>query len=95
MRVLLVTAASALCLVGCATPQDRALAQQQEVQRMMAQYGPACTQMGFVPNTDPWRDCILRSAGQEGGRGGVSTSIGLGVGSGGRGGIGIGFGIGR
>ncbi|MCD2515941.1 hypothetical protein LQ564_06375 [Massilia sp. G4R7] len=96
MRIAILMAASGLCLLGCATPQDRAQAQQNEVGRMMLEYGPACTQMGFVPNTDPWRDCILRSAGQNGGaRGGVSTSIGVGVGSGGRGGVGIGFGIGR
>lgn len=95
MRVLLLTAASAFCLLGCASPQDRALAQQQDVERMVAQYGPACTQMGFTPNTDPWRNCILRSSAPDGTRGGVSTSIGVGVGSGGRGGLGIGFGIGR
>jgi len=92
MRIVILTAASALCLLGCATPQDRALAQQAEVDRMMAEYGPACTQLGHAPNTDPWRDCIIRSAGP---KSGVSTSIGVGVGSGGRGGIGIGFGIGR
>ncbi len=96
MLVFILAAASAMCLLGCATPQDRAVAQQAQVERMMAEYGPACTQMGYATNTDPWRECILRSAGQDGGtRGGVSTSIFGGVGSGGRGGIGIGIGIGR
>jgi len=96
MRIALLMAASGMCLLGCATPQDRALAQQAEVERMVATYGPTCTQMGFTPNTDPWRNCILKASGPDGGaRGGVSTSIGLGVGSGGRGGLGIGFGIGR
>ncbi len=96
MRVFILAAAGALCLLGCTTPQDRALAQQAQVERMMAEYGPACAQVGFTPDTDPWRECILRSVGQDGrARGGVSTSIFGGVGSGGRGGIGIGIGIGR
>lgn len=96
MRVFILAAASTFALLGCATPQDRAAAQQAEVQRMMAQYGPACAQMGFTPDTDPWRECILRSAGHDGGaRSGISTSIFGGFGSGGRGGIGIGLGIGR
>jgi hypothetical protein len=94
MRIYIVMAASALCLLGCATPQDRALAQQAEVERMMIEFGPACTQLGHVPNTDPWRNCILQSA-TNAGRTGVSTSIFGGVGSGGRSSIGIGFGIGR
>lgn len=94
MRVYMLMAASALCLLGCATSQDRALAQQAEVERMMIEFGPACTQLGHVPNTDPWRNCILQSA-TNAGRGGVSTSIFGGVGSGGRSSIGIGFGIGR
>lgn len=96
MRLLMMIAGSAFCLLGCATPQDRALAQQSEVERMMLEYGPACTQLGHVPNTDPWRNCVLQSGANHGGaRGGVSTSIGIGVGSGGRSGLGIGFGIGR
>jgi hypothetical protein len=69
--------------------------QQAEVERMMAEYGPACTQLGYATNSDPWRDCVLRSAGNNGGSR-VSTSLFGGWGSGGRGsGIGIGIGIGR
>lgn len=94
MRVLMLMAASSLCLLGCATPQDRALAQQAEVERMMAEFGPACTKVGYTPNTDPWRDCVVQSATRSG-RTGVSTSIFGGIGSGGRSGFGIGFGIGR
>ena len=94
MRVMMLIAASSLCLLGCATPQDRALAQQAEVERMMAEFGPACSQLGYAMNSDPWRDCVLQSA-QRSGRSGVSTSIFGGFGSGGRSGIGIGIGIGR
>jgi len=94
MRIVMLMAASALCLLGCATPQDRALAQQAEVERMMAEFGPACTKVGYTPNTDPWRDCVVQSATRSG-RSGVSTSLFGGFGSGGRGGIGIGIGIGR
>ena len=95
MRVFILTAASALCLLGCATPEQRAMKQQAEMERMMAEYGPACSQLGFAPNTDLWRDCVLRSASKNGGSR-VSTSIFGGWGSGGHGsGVGIGIGIGR
>lgn len=94
MRTIMLIAASSLCLLGCATPQDRALAQQAQAERMMAEFGPGCAKAGYTPNTDPWRDCIVQSATRSG-RTGVSTSIFGSVGSGGRGGIGIGFGIGR
>ena len=95
MRVFILTAVSAFCLLGCATPQERAMKQQAEMERMMAEYGPACAQLGYAPNSDPWRDCVLQSAAKDG-RSGVSTSIFGGWGSGGRGsGIGIGIGIGR
>lgn len=91
------TAASALCLLGCATPQERAMKQQAEMERMMAEFGPACTQLGYAANSDPWRNCVMQLAAKnEGRRGGVSTSIFGGWGSGGRGsGVGIGIGIGR
>lgn len=96
MRKLLLTAASAVCLLGCASPQERAMKQQAEMERMMAEYGPACTQLGYAMNTDPWRNCVLQSAERNGySRSGVSTSIFGGWGSGGRSGLGIGIGIGR
>lgn len=95
MRTLFVTAASALCLLGCATPQEQAMKQQAEMERRMVEYGPACSQLGFAPNTDQWRNCIVQLAERDGvRRGGVSTSV---FGSfGGRGsGLGIGIGVGR
>ncbi|MGX4640410.1 hypothetical protein [Massilia sp. SYSU DXS3249] len=96
MRTLMLTAVSAFCLLGCATPEERAMKQQAEMDRMIAVYGPACTQLGFAANSDPWRNCIVRlAANNDGGRGGVSTSIFGGFGSGGRSGIGIGIGVGR
>ncbi|NNG22337.1 hypothetical protein [Telluria aromaticivorans] len=97
MRGFTLAATTAICLLGCASPQERAQQQQAEMQQMMAEYGPACTQLGYAMNSDPWRECILQSEMRNGGRrGGVSTSIFGGWGSGGRGsGIGIGIGIGR
>ena len=96
MRALILAAASAVCLLGCATPQEQAMKQQAEMDRMMVEYGPACTQLGYAMNSDPWRDCVLQLAVKhEGRRGGVSTSIFGGWGSGGRGGVGIGIGVGR
>lgn len=97
MRTFILMTASVVCLLGCATPQEKAMKQQAEMDRMIAEYGPACTQLGYAANSDPWRDCILQSATRNGTyRGGVSTSIFGGWGSGGRGsGVGIGIGIGR
>lgn len=97
MRALLLTAASVVCLLGCATPQEKAMKQQAEVDRMMAVYGPACTQLGYAPNSDPWRNCIVQSAARnDAGSGGVSTSIFGSWGSWGHGsGVGIGIGVGR
>lgn len=96
MRALIVAAASAWCLLGCATPQEQAMKQQAEMERMMVEFGPACTQLGFAVNSDPWRNCVVQLAERNGARrGGVSTSIFGGFGSGGRSGLGIGIGIGR
>lgn len=96
MRATMLMTASVVCLLGCASPQEKALQQQAEMDRMMAEYGPACVQLGFAANTDPWRNCVVQLATKNGTyRGGVSTSIFGGFGSGGRSGLGIGIGIGR
>ena len=96
MRALILTAVSVCCLLGCSTPQQQALKQQAEMDRMIAEFGPACTKLGYAMNTDPWRDCILQSASKsETWRSRVSTSIFGGWGSRGGSGIGIGIGIGR
>lgn len=96
MRATMLMTASVVCLLGCASPQEKAMQQQAEMDRMMAEYGPACVQLGFAANTDPWRNCVVQMATKNGSyRGGVSTSIFGGFGSGGRSGLGIGIGIGR
>jgi len=45
---------------GCATPAERAAQMQREVDDMIAVYGPACDQLGYANDSDPWRDCVLR-----------------------------------
>ena len=97
MRVLMLTAASVVCLLGCATPQEKAMKQQAEMDRMIAEYGPACTRLGYAMNSDPWRNCVVQLAARnDAGRGGVSTSIFGSWGSWGRGsGVGVGIGVGR
>jgi len=59
MRLLILMASVAL-LAACATPAERAAQMQREVDEMVQVYGPACEQLGFQGDTDPWRDCILR-----------------------------------
>ena len=47
---------------GCATPQERAAAVSREVDDMMQVYGPGCERLGYKPDSDAWRDCVLRLA---------------------------------
>jgi hypothetical protein len=61
MRTLLVVA-SMLALAGCATQAERAAAVQRDVDDMLRVYGPGCEKLGYKPETDPWRECVLRLA---------------------------------
>jgi hypothetical protein len=58
MRSLILPLA-ALLLVACTTPQQRAAQKQAEMEQMMVVYGPACARLGYAPNSDQWRSCIL------------------------------------
>jgi hypothetical protein len=60
MRQLIIAGISVLLLVACSTPQERAAQNQAEMARIMAEYGPACNRLGYAPNSDQWRNCILR-----------------------------------
>ncbi|QNA87512.1 hypothetical protein G4G28_01810 [Massilia sp. Dwa41.01b] len=96
MRALIIMAASVIGLLGCSTPEQQAMKQQAEMDRMIAEYGPACSQLGYGMNTDPWRNCVVQLAAKNGdGRGRVSTSIFGSFGSWGGSGVGIGIGVGR
>jgi hypothetical protein len=65
MRTLLLIAAIAT-LAGCATtPEQRAAEVQADVDRMIATYGPACDRLGYKPNEDGWRDCVMRLAARD------------------------------
>ena len=59
MRTLIFIAA-VLGLAGCATPAERAAQWQAEVDTMIAVYGPACEKLGYKPDEDRWRDCVMR-----------------------------------
>lgn len=60
MRPLTFLAASALLLAGCTTPQERAARNQADMDRIIVEYGPACTRLGYQPNSDVWRNCVLQ-----------------------------------
>jgi uncharacterized membrane protein len=47
-------------LAACTTPEQRAAHKQAEVEEMMVVYGPACQRLGYAPNSDPWRNCVLQ-----------------------------------
>ncbi len=50
----------ALLMAACTTPEQKAARMQAEMDRMMRSYGPACQQLGFAPQTDQWRNCVLQ-----------------------------------
>lgn len=58
MRAIVVAGFAAL-LAACATPAERAAQMEREVDRMIQIYGPACSKLGYKPDSDPWRDCVL------------------------------------
>lgn len=102
MRVIMVLLAMLASLLGCSTPQERAQRDAEKRQAEMAlavtQYGPACKQVGYTENTDPWRSCVMQqAAANNASKGWLSTSI-FGSWFGGRGGgagAGVGVGVGR
>jgi hypothetical protein len=61
MRAFIV-GALALLISSCATPAQRAAEVQRDVDDMIQVYGPGCEKLGFKPDTDQWRDCVLRLA---------------------------------
>lgn len=102
--VMMLVAALVLALTGCSTPQERAAKEgqrrQAEMALMIAEYGPACTQVGYAQNTDPWRNCVVQQAANaEAKKGWLSTSIFGRWANWGRGGsssgAGVGVGVGR
>jgi hypothetical protein len=53
------TLLAALMLTACATPEQQAAQKQAEIDQMVRIYGPACAKLGYQPNSDQWRNCIL------------------------------------
>jgi hypothetical protein len=50
------------CIAGCMTQQERAAAVSRDVEDMINVYGPGCAKLGYKPDSDQWRDCVLRLA---------------------------------
>ncbi len=65
MRKFIMAGLGALFLVGCTTPQQRAANMQAEMNEMMVIYGPACARLGYVSNSDQWRNCVLQLSAKE------------------------------
>lgn len=64
MRAISILGLIAL-LGACATPAERAAQMEREVERMIQIYGPACSRLGYKPDNDAWRDCVLNLNDQE------------------------------
>lgn len=60
MHKLMTMLLGALLLAGCTTPRQRAASAQAEVEGMMVVYGPACSTLGYLANSDQWRKCVLQ-----------------------------------
>ena len=60
MRTPLMLLTTAILLAGCATQAEQAAYKQQEMDRKVAIYGPACNKLGFSADTDQWRNCVLQ-----------------------------------
>ena len=60
MRSLTLLPAALLLLAACSTPQERAANMQAEMEQMITIYGPACARLGYTPNSDQWRACVLQ-----------------------------------
>jgi hypothetical protein len=54
-----------LLLAGCTTPQEHAAQLQAEMDHLVMVYGPACSKLGYAPNSDPWRNCVLQLSTKE------------------------------
>ena len=54
--------AALVLLSACATPtpEERAARVQKDVETMIAVYGPGCAKLGYAPESDAWRECILK-----------------------------------
>jgi hypothetical protein len=57
--------AALAALAACTTPQERAARKQAEVEQMMVVYGPACQRLGYTPDSDSWRNCVLQLNAQD------------------------------
>lgn len=49
----------AVLVSACSTPQEKSARAQADMAELMNIYGPACSQLGYAANTDPWRECVL------------------------------------
>jgi hypothetical protein len=60
MRTPIASIALATMLAACATPEQQAAYKQQDMDRMMSVYGPACSRLGYAASSDQWRNCVLQ-----------------------------------
>lgn len=62
-RCVVLAACSVTLLAGCATtPEELASQAEADALRISQQFGSACNRLGYLPDTDPWRNCLLALA---------------------------------
>lgn len=65
MRTLL---AAVVLLSGCSTPltpEQRAQRHVQQIEQLIARFGPACSSIGHQEASKPWADCVVMLASEE------------------------------
>jgi hypothetical protein len=65
MRIYVFLGVLVVVLVGCTTPAQQAAAMEDQAQRIVQVYGPACEKLGYARGSDGWRNCMLRLRGQQ------------------------------
>lgn len=61
MHRYLTIALLASLLAACATtPEERRAEAEREAARLKETYGPTCDKLGYQPDSNKWRDCLLQ-----------------------------------
>ncbi len=56
-------------LAACTTPAQESAYMVREAERMVQVYGPACEKLGYMLDTNAWRDCMVGLRAQHSGVG--------------------------
>lgn len=61
MRALILAAAAATALLGCASTDQQARVER-DVNDLILAHGPVCEKQGYAKDSAQWRNCVYQSA---------------------------------